>query len=298
MKKLGKELGNLLITLFYKLVSLIVLMVPDRARYKIGVFLGKLLLRYVKSYTDVAYKNMHLVFKNKFTSEEIDRLVAEHFTHLGLVAVEFILLQKLNRNNFRNYIDLRIEGEEHLKAAHARGKGVIIYSAHLGNWEWLGAILSFLGYPVTAIAQPLHNKSFNRTVNKTRQATGIKLISTRRRSAQRDAYLALKNNKCLFILGDQYPVSNGWPVTFFGQATYAFSGVIRFAKKTGAAILPSFLVRDGWRKHRLIFLKPYVVEKDLNQSQQEELLQTLTDHVEEMIRKHLPQWLWIHERWR
>src|SRR5690606_28731719 len=159
-------------------------------------------------------------------------------------------LQKLNRNNFRNYIDLRIEGEEHLKAAHARGKGVIIYSAHLGNWEWLGAILSFLGYPVTAIAQPLHNKSFNRTVNKTRQATGIKPISTRRRSAQRDAYLALKNNKCLFILGDQYPVSNGWPVTFFGQATYAFSGVIRFAKKTGAAILPSFLVRDGWRKHR------------------------------------------------
>ncbi|HBR28310.1 MAG TPA: hypothetical protein DD789_02600 [Firmicutes bacterium] len=292
-----KKLEDLLITFIYEVVSLFIIILPDPARQKAGVLLGKLLFKAVKSYSEIAYRNMRLVLKDDMTSAEIDQLVESNFVHMGRVIVEFIMLRKLNRNNFREYIDLSIEGEEYLKEAHAKGKGVIIYAAHLGNWEWLGAILSFLGYPVTAIAQRQHNESFDRSINKIRRATGVKLIFTRK-ITQRDAYVALKKNECLYVLGEQYPLSNGWPVNFFGQPTYAFSGVVRFAQRTGATIVPTFLVREGWRKHRLVFLAPYEIPKDNDQTRQQGILQELTDQVEMMIRKYPDQWLWIHERWR
>ena len=292
-----KELGDLLITFIYKVFSYLVLILPDCLRPKVGVFLGKVLLKTVKSYSTVARKNMELVLKDEYTPEEIEQLIEANFTHMGMVIVEFMLSKRLNQKNFRQYAGLTVEGEEFLKEAHSRGKGVIIYTAHLGNWEWLGAMVSFLGYPLTAIVQRQHNKSFDRSINKLRRSKGVRILYTRKMS-QRDAYLALKNNECLYLLGEQYPLSNGWPVTFFGQSTYAFSGVVRFAQKTGASIVPTFMVREGWRKHRLIFFKPYQVEKDMDQAEQERILQELTDQIEAMIRKHPEQWLWIHERWR
>ena len=292
-----KELGNLLITLIYEIVSLIILVLPDQARFKVGVLLGKLLRKTVKSYYETACNNMQLVLKDELSPKEIEGLHKENFTHMGLVISEFIMLRKLNRNNFRNYIDLTIEGEDYLKEAHNRGKGVIIYTAHFGNWEWLGAILSFLGYPLTAIAKKQHNKPFDHSVNKIRRDKGVKIIFTRG-MAQREAYASLKNKECLYLLGEQYPLSNGWPVRFFDQDTYAFSGVVRFAKNTGALIVPTFLIREGWRKHRLVFLKPYQIGKNIGQIEQRKVLQELTDIVEMMIRKYPAQWLWIHERWR
>lgn len=292
-----KELGDLLITLIYKFVSLVILVLPDRIRYKLGIFLGKLLLKTVKSYSEAAYDNMRRVLNEELTTAEIEQLVEENFTHMGLVIVEFIMVRKLNKHNFRNYINLTIEGEKHLKEAYAKGKGVIIYAAHLGNWEWLGAFIHFLGYPLVALAKRQHNKSFDRSINKIRRDKGIKILYTRK-MAQRDAYMALKKNECLYVLGDQYPLSNGWPIRFFGEPTYAFSGVVRFAQKTGAMIVPSFLVREGWRKHRLVFLKPYQVAKETNLKQQQKILQELTDQVETMIRQYPAQWLWIHKRWR
>ncbi|NLW58962.1 MAG: hypothetical protein GX073_01260 [Firmicutes bacterium] len=292
-----KELGNLLITLFCMVVNFIVLIMPDRLRPKLGERLGKLLLKTVSSYTETAREGMELVFKDELTPEEIERLIEANFVHMGLVIVEFMLAWRINRKNFRQYANLTVEGEEYLRAAHRRGKGIILYTAHLGNWEWLGGMVSFLGYPLTAIVQRQHNRSFDWWINKLRRSKGVRILYTRKMS-QRDAYLALKNNECLFLLGDQYPLSNGWPVTFFNQPTYAFAGVVRFAEKTGASIVPAFLVREGWRKHRLIFGEPYQVEKGLPQAEKEQLLQELTTLLEKMIRKYPEQWLWIHKRWR
>ena len=125
----------------------------------------------------------------------------------------------------------------------------------------------------------------------------MRILYTRKMS-QRDAYFALKNNECLYLLGDQYPLSNGWPVTFFDQPTYAFSGVVRFAERTGASIVPTFLVREGWRKHRLVFFRTLPGGEGHGPGRKEKILQELTDQVEMMIRKYPEQWLWIHKRWR
>lgn len=293
-----KELGNLLITLFCKVVTVLVLIIPDRLRPKVAKWLGKLLLKTVKSYSETARENMELVLKDEYTPAEIEELIKANFDHMGQVIVEFMLGWKITQENFRKYVGLTVEGEEFLKEAHSRGKGVIIYTAHLGNWEWLGGMVAFLGYPLTAIVQRQHNKSFDRWINKLRRSRGVRVLYTRNKMSQRDAYAALQNSECLYLLGDQYPLRHGWPVIFFGQPTYAFSGVIRLAQKTGASIVPTFFVREGWRKHRLIFYQPYQIGEDMDQAEQLRILQELTNRIETMIRKYPEQWLWIHKRWR
>ena len=90
-----KELGNLLITLFYKLVSLIIIILPDQIRFKVGVLLGKLLRKTVTSYNETAYNNMRLVLKDELSPAEMERLLEENFTHMGLVIAEFIITKKL-----------------------------------------------------------------------------------------------------------------------------------------------------------------------------------------------------------
>jgi KDO2-lipid IV(A) lauroyltransferase len=296
-EKVITKLGDLVVMGIYNLVTLLVLVSPDKARYKIGVLLGKFARKAVKSLNKLVISNLQLVLGDELSSDELRKIAEENFTNMGLVIIEFILLKRMTKDNFREIIDFSIEGEEYLREAYDRGKGVIIYTAHFDNWEWLGAILAFLGYPVTAIAQEQHNKSFDRSINKTRRKTGVKMIFTRKMS-QRAAYTALKNQECLYIIGEQYPVSNGWPVQFFGLSTLAFSGVVRFAQSTGASIVPAFLVREGWRKHRLVIHPSYLVEKKASLTEQEKLLQELIGIVEKTIREHPDQWLWAHERWR
>ena len=153
-----KELGNLLITLFCMVVKSFVFILPDRLRPKFGKWLGKLLLKTVKSYSETARESMELVLKDELTPEEIERLIEENFTHMGQVIVEFMLSWKLNHKNFREYANLTVEGEEFLEKAHRRGKGSILYTAQLGKWDWLGCCC-FLGYPLTAIVQRQHNRA-------------------------------------------------------------------------------------------------------------------------------------------
>lgn len=296
-KKCIKKLSDFLVMAIYTFVSFLVMIVPDKARYRIGILLGKFARKAVKSLYKLVVNNLQLVLGEELSPEEINKVAEENFTNMGLIIIEFILLKKMNENNFRKIINFSIEGEEYLKEAYDRGKGVIIFTAHFGNWEWLGAILSYLGYPMTAIAKQQHNKGFDQSINKTRRKTGVKMIFTRKMS-QRAAYTALKNKECLYIIGEQYPVSNGWPVQFFGRSTLAFSGVVRFAEKSGAAIVPAFLVREGWRKYRLVIHQSYLVEKGADLTVQEKVLQELMGMVEKVIRENLDQWLWAHERWR
>src|SRR5690554_392207 len=239
-EKIIAKLGDLLVMGIYNFVSLLVLIASDKTRYKIGVLLGKFARVAVNSLYKLVVSNLQLVLGDKLSPDEIKKIAEDNFTNMGLIIIEFILLRGMNKENFRETIDFSIEGEEYLREAYDRGKGVIIYTAQFDNWEWLGAILSYLGYPVTAIAKKQHNKKFDRSINNIRRKTGVKMIFTRKMS-QRAAYTSLKNKECLYIIGEQYPVSNGWPVQFFGLSTLAFSGVVRLAQSTGASIVPVFL---------------------------------------------------------
>ncbi|MDI3547368.1 MAG: Kdo2-lipid lauroyltransferase/acyltransferase [Halanaerobiales bacterium] len=285
---------HLILYLLFEAISILIRVLPDRVRYYLGLGLGKLVFHLVKSRREVAAENIKKALGDELTADRIYQLTKKVYHHLGLMLVEFILLPKINRDNFRRYI--RVENEEILKQALERGKGVIIYGAHFGNWEWMGAVISLLGYPFNAIVRKQNNPYFDARINQIRRGKGVRIIP--KGMSVRKAYRCLKRGEGLLVLGDQDARSHGWEVTFFGQKTSTFPGAVQLARRTGAVIVPTFLIREAWGRHRLVFHQPYIISRDASEREQRELLQKLTAEIEAVIRSHPEQWLWLHRRWK
>ncbi len=288
-----EKMANLILYVIFRSICFITNILPERGRYLMGKGLGKLFHKLVKSRRKITRENLQLAFKNK-SDKEVERLTKEVFISMGLMLVEFIFLEKINKNNFQDYCS--VEGEKYLKEAFSRDKGVIIYGAHFGNWEWMAAFISLLGYPLGAIAARQHNSFFNKKINEIRENKGIEIIPDG--ISVRRGYRNLKKGKCLYILGDQDARNHGWNINFFGQASSTYPGAVQLARRTGAAIVPTFLIREDFSRHRLVFKQPRTVSADTSEEEQKQILQQLVNVTEKVIEEHPEQWFWLHKRWK
>jgi Kdo2-lipid IVA lauroyltransferase/acyltransferase len=191
----------------------------------------------------------------------------------------------------------RVEGWENLERALEKGKGVLVCSAHLGNWELLGAYLASR-HPTSAVAQKLYDPRFDRLVTWLRSdKLGIRMI--KRGMALRGILEALRENGIVIALVDQDTGKDGVFVPFFGKDAWTQSGAARIARKTGASLVPAFLVRGGDGRFE-IQVEPAVeipasgdAEKDVAGA-----VRAYTARVEAAVRAHPDQWMWMHERWK
>lgn len=285
---------NFLLYLLYRGFSLIVKILPETWKYYLGIGFGKLAYFLTGKRRHLAKKNLKESFPGQLSVTEISRIIKNVYSHLGLTLVEFILMDKIDKTNFRDYF--KIEGEERLAEAYEGGNGVILYGAHFGNWEWLAMFISLLGYPLNAIARIQKNSYIDQVVNQFRQSKGINIIP--KGVAVRKVFHCLKQGECVYILGDQDAHGKGWKMDFFGRPASTHTGPVKFAQRTGATIVPVFLVREGWRQHRLMIKEPIEVKEKISTKKQEQLLQNLNDLTTDVISEHKEQWLWLHRRWK
>ena len=288
-----EKIKNIILYFIFRIIFFATNILPEKGRYFLGKSLGKLVYRLVKSRRKISKNNLKNAFPD-LPEEELDKISRKVFINMGLMLVEFIFLEKIDGENFRDYC--HVEGEGNLKQAYERGKGVIIYGAHFGNWEWMAALISLLGYPLSAIAARQHNSFFNEKVNKIRENKGINVIPIG--ISVREGYRDLKKGKCLYILGDQDARHHGWEIDFFGQLASTYPGAVQLARRTGAAIVPTFLIREDRFQHRLIFKEICTVDSDASQSTQKEILQELVNTTETVIEEYPEQWFWVHKRWK
>lgn len=195
-------------------------------------------------------------------------------------------------------IDVMVDfdGLKYLDQALKKEKGVILYTAHLGNWELLGAVLALKGYKVYSIAQEQNNSLFDEKINTIRSNAGVGIIP--KGLSIRKAFKVLKNNEILAILGDQHARRDGWKIDFFGRPALTFPGAVKFAQRTGAPIVPIFFNRKGWLKHELKCYSPRKIDKDASKAELREELQSLVKLTEEEIKKVPADWMWLHKRWK
>ncbi len=285
---------NFLLYILFEFFSVLVLVLPDKMRYFLGKYFGKFAYLVTSDRRRIVYNNLKKAFKDEYDEEKINNLTKEVYHNAGLILVEFILLKKLNKNNFKDYIE--IEGEENLKKAFEKEKGIIIYGAHFGNWELMAAAISLLGYPINAIAKEQENSYFNTKINEIRKSKGINIIS--RGISVRKAYHHLKDGECVYILGDQDARSKGWKMNFFNRNASTFPGAVELSSRTGAIIIPTFLIRKGWRKYKLNFYPAIEIPEDAEKKEKKNILQNLVNLTEEIIRDYPDQWLWLHRRWK
>jgi KDO2-lipid IV(A) lauroyltransferase len=244
----------------------------------------------------VGERNLELALP-KLSIRERRQILRGVFRSLGRQLVEFCRMTRYTAENTRGWI--RIEGLENYLAAKARGKGVLIVTGHLGAWELSGFYHSLMGYPMGMVIRRLDNRRLDDFVNGIRCLHGNRVLH--KDDFARGLLTAMRQGETVGILMDtNMTPPQGVFVEFFGKQACTASGVARVALKTGAAVLPGFMVweeaEQSYVLHfgaELVFARTGEAEADIIAATQQ-----CTSAIESWIRRYPDQWLWIHRRWK
>lgn len=271
-------------------------LLPLRIGVELGAFFGKIAYYILPRERKKALAHLRLAFRGEKSEREIASIAGKLFSNLGRNALEWINYKKLSKNWFIN--NIRAEGRENIDRAHTRGKGVIFLISHFGNWEFMGFYLAQTGYAGPSIAKKFYIEGFDKLLVKMRRDMGVGVVY--REDSPKEILRTIKNNGYVGILADQdIRDVEGVFVDFFGKPAYTATGPVKLVRRTGAALIPVFLVREGNLKYTFIAEKEIEFEssgdddKDLIRDTQE-----WTKLIESYIRRYPDHWVWMHRRWK
>jgi KDO2-lipid IV(A) lauroyltransferase len=178
-----------------------------------------------------------------------------------------------------------------LEAAHSERRPVILVTGHFGNYDASRAALIARGYRVGALYMPMVNRYFNEHYVRAISGIGEPLFP-RGRSGMARMVRHLRSGGMLGLLVDQR-MSHGEPLTFFGQPALTALSAAELALKYDALLVPTYAIRA---KDGLSF--EIIVEPPIPHTTPEAMTQALNDSLEVLVREHLDQWFWIHQRWK
>lgn len=268
---------------------------PDGLARRFGLGLGAAMRALSPRHARIVMTNLRLAFGAEKTEPELRPLARACYRHLGLCLTEFIRLPAMSAEQIRALADLH--GKEHLAAALALGRGVILVTGHLGNWEVTGSRLAAEGYPMNVIARAQRDDQITAYVRQTRERMGMHVLH--REVAVRESIRALRRNEVVGILMDQNAGDDGLFVDFFGHPASTAPGAAAFALRTGATVLTAFGYRNPDHRHTVEIGPPLpVVRSGDHQADLRVNTAAFTAVIEARIREHPEQWFWLHKRWK
>lgn len=225
-------------------------------------------------------------------------IVRRSFENLCLFAVESLRLPLLTPELSASLVERR--GFEHLERALARGKGVVVVTAHLGNFDLLGASQAIRGIPVHALYKPIAWRSAHEFFFGVREACGVKIIAPK--GSERAILKALRAGEAVaFVIDQHMPKQRGIVTTFFGQLVSTTPAPALFALKTDATLLPATIRRAEDGIHHVVTIDPpLALERPFGESSADIRHNTerLNRWLEQKILENPGQWLWAHRRWK
>ena len=273
----------------------IVLLLPRKTALNLGIRLADLLFLFSLREKTRALDNLSTAFGTEKSSDDILRICRYCFRNLGKGLMEALQFPRLTSENLDRLVAL--DGKQNVDDALRVGKGVIILTAHFGNWELLGVSLALSGYGVSFIVRPVRSPRLDVLVNRNRESMGVECIQ--RGASIKRALRCLRRNELLGILADIDTKVDGVFVDFFGRPAFTPRGPVSIALRTGAVLVPAFIIRQRDDTHRIVIEKPLelentgVLEEDIRVN-----TARFTKVIESYIRKHPEQWIWIHQRWK
>jgi Kdo2-lipid IVA lauroyltransferase/acyltransferase len=283
----------------YSLALLIVRLfaaMPRRIAYPTAKTLARLGFHLARRQRRAGLRNLQMAFP-ELSRNALEEILRGSFENLGRLLVEFTHMPELNKGNICRFVVH--DGLENYVEGLRRGRGVIFMTAHFGAWELSSFAHAVYGYPLRFVVRPIDNPRVERLISTYRTRSGN--IPIERRSAARDILKALRQNEAVGILFDQNTTrSEGIFAEFFGIPAATTPALALFALRTGAAVVPGFLIWDtSLGKHRLR-LDPPVQLIDTGNLDHDVLENTkiFNKILEGYIRAYPDQWLWIHRRWK
>lgn len=233
----------------------------------------------------------------QWTDSQRKEIIRKMVRNLGWMAAEFSRFPRYTAANIEQIVIL--DGHENFLEGRRRGKGVIYLTGHIGAWELSSFAHALYGFPLHFMARPLDNRRIDELVNRYRGLSGNKPLF--KNESARAMLKILKDAGTLGILADQNTLpEEGVFVDFFGETACSTSGIARVALHTGAAVVPGYAYWDEHiRKYRLRFEPPVELIRSGNAERDVfENTQRFTKIIEEIIRQHPEQWVWLHARWK
>ena len=243
----------------------------------------------------LALYNLQVSFPEK-TMDEIISIAKGAYRHMALVVSELFDIPRLTPDKIRDIVE--VEGLENCRQALETGKGIILYTAHFGNWELSAVALPYFLQPLMVVYRPLDNTILNDMILSLRTASGNVLVPKER--AMRQILRALQKNGIVGVLIDQNMArEEGVFVEYFSRLACTTDVVAQLAISTQAAVIPAFCPRMPDGKYRLIFGTALETPKTDNEREDAKLnTQDCTRGIESIVREYPEQWLWVHHRWK
>ncbi|KPK96624.1 MAG: hypothetical protein AMJ95_13150 [Omnitrophica WOR_2 bacterium SM23_72] len=277
--------------------------------YRIGQFLALSLPLKLGYFISIVFSSIHYIFANKDRAavkgnlkaifpDKPDREIRGIRLHMAWnfakYLVDFFRFEKLDKEYVKKH--MHIKNIDNFNHAMTKGKGVVVLTAHLGNWELGGIVIALMGYPFWVVALAHKHKKVNRFFNHQRESKGVKVVPLGK--AVKACINALNNNELIGLVGDRDFTEKGIVVNFFGKPAIFPQGPAALSLKTGAPIVPGFMLRNKDDSYTLFIEKPIEFtpsgdkEKDLR-----ELIQRYIIIFEDYIRRYPDQWYMFRRFW-
>jgi KDO2-lipid IV(A) lauroyltransferase len=263
---------------------------PRSAADLVGRMATRLLDFAVPKLRSVGLKNLSFAF-SEIDVEEHHRILDGVFASIARMLVALARFPSLNATNIGQWISY--EGLENYLQAKQAGRGILIATAHLGNWELSAFAHAWMTEPMNVMVRPLDNPLIDRIVEQRRTLSGNHLIY--KKDAARAVISALRGNEAVGILIDQNTSApEGVFINFFGRLACVGTAFVKLAQHTKAPVIPGFALWEKTKKRYVLRFYPAVeITGDL-------LADTQRIHsvFEQIIRQYPDQWMWIHRRWK
>ena len=269
---------------------------PRRLARWAGCVLGGLAFRGLGRLRRVGLQNLELAFPEK-TEAEREGILRSEYRNLGYLLAEFCQMPKYTSEGASRFI--RYEGLDNYLRARDRGKGVLVLTGHLGAWELSSFYHSLMGMPMGMVIRRLDNALVDRFVNRVRCMHGNRVIH--KDDFARGLLASMRAGETVGILMDtNMTPPQGVFVPFFGVPACSASGMARIALKTGAAVVPGFLLWEESEKKYVLRFGEELEVVDTGDPEADAVTNTarFTAVIEEYIRRYPDQWLWMHRRWK
>ena len=269
--------------------------IPARMLFAIGTAGGWCAYYLLKRERHKTLANLALAYGREKSAAERIRLARAVFVNLGRNLFELALYPRLDDAHFLQLVTM--EGREILDRELRKGKGVLIITGHIGNWELFPSFIIASGYSGGVVARRAYYEKYERLLLGLRRSKGFRVFY--RDESPKEILKTLRNNEIIGILADQdVRKLDGVFVNFFGIPAYTPTAPVLIAMKSKASFIPGRIVREG-RRHCIRLEEPLTLrstgdrESDLSYNTQQ-----WSGCIERYIREHPEQWVWMHRRWR
>jgi Kdo2-lipid IVA lauroyltransferase/acyltransferase len=265
------------------------------AACKVGEKLGALGYRPLGIRKRVVERQIAAAFPD-LSREAVVNLARESYQHLGRTFIETALLDSIGKDGLQQLVET-VEGWEEIEDVMSKGRGAVLVTGHIGNWELAGSYVAARGIPLDAIVRGMANPLFDAYINHTRELMGMTVVHDS--EAVRRTPRSLRGGRAVAFVADQGVLGLASTfVPFFGRPAKTPRGAAVFALRFDVPVVFVVALRNPNGRYRIVVERIEAPQTGDRDRDVDAIVARFTQHLEKWVRAVPAQYFWQHRRWK